>query len=333
MIFSKEHFSNDRELQQLLPTSAALSWEKMEAPLRNAQDDFLLPLMGDTMMADIEAIYEKADADRSAADKRILYLAQKAVANIAFWINFDALNLRITDQGFQRQQSESGNWTGAYKYQEDHLRQNFKNTGLNALDGLMSYLEDHISDYNHYNNSPGYVQAQKSIVHGTSEIEEVYDIHDSRIIFLRLQPVIRNVQALVLQPILGDALYQKLLGWLEDSTSFTDAYTDAKFDDFRKSCCRVVVMKAIIQLLRTTGSITDRGLYFTTIQVMSPGNEVKSPVSDVRLDIAIKDAERACDGYVSRLTAYINTYMVADATGSSLHALDRDNTDKAAFWA
>lgn len=333
MIFSKEHFTNDRELQQLLPTSVALSWEKMEAPLRNAQDDFLLPLMGDTMMTDIETIYSKADADRTAAEKRILHLAQKAVANIAFWVNFDALNLRITDQGFQRQQSESGNWTGAYKYQEDNLRQNFENAGMNALDALMDYLEEHISNFDHYKTSPGYLQAQKSIVHGTSEIEEVYDIHDSRIIFLRLQPVIRNVQELTLRPILGDALYQKLLGWLDDSTSFTDTYTNTQFDDFRKSCCRVVVMKAIIQLMRTTGSITDRGLYFTTIQAERPGNNTDNPVSDMRLNLAVKDAERACDGYVSRLTAYINTYMVEDATGSSLHALDRDNTDKAAFWA
>lgn len=333
MIFSETKWKIDNEIQQIIPTSAALSWNKMQASLRNAQDEYLLVLLGDNMMEKIQEIYEKDPEQRSEKDGKLLYLSQKAVANIAMWTDFDALNLRITDQGFQRQESESGDFTGAYKYQEDNLRNNFKSKGFNALDSVLAFLEENVSDYDAFKSSPAYTVSQKSIVKNTTEIQQIYYIQNSRIIFLRLHPVIEQIEELSLQPILGDDLFAKLQKWLSGDMEWT--YTDITFNDFRMACAKVVIMKAVLSLLRTTGSITDRGLYFEQTQVQTPGNESKTPVSDMRLELAVSDATNAIQEYTAKLMRLISTYMADAAVGNPLHTLDRDNSgcDKKAFWA
>lgn len=333
MIFSEKKWNIDKEIQQIIPTSAALSWNKMQASLRNAQDEYLLVLLGTDMTAKIEEIYAADPLQRSEKDTKLLYLSQKAVANIAMWTDFDALNLRITDQGFQRQESESGDFTGAYKYQEDNLRNNFKNKGFNALDAVLAFLEENVADYDAFKSSPAYTVSQKSLVKNTEEIQQIFYIQNSRIIFLRLHPVIEQVEELSLQPILGDDLFAKLQKWLSGTLQWTN--TDITFDDFRMACAKVVIMKAVLSLLRTTGSITDRGLYFEQTQVQTPGNESRTPVSDTRLELAVADATNAIQEYTARLMRLVSTYMADDAAGNPLHALDRDNSgcERKAFWA
>ena len=122
----------------MVPISTGLSWVRMEPLLRNAQTDYILPLLGEEQTSELDAIYEMRPADRSKTEENALAVAQKAVVNLALWSNFDALSVRISDQGFQRQESDS--WRPAYKYQEDMLRRTFANAGFNAHNQYMESL-------------------------------------------------------------------------------------------------------------------------------------------------------------------------------------------------
>ena len=333
MIYSEDYWKSEGEGKKIVPVSTGLSWVRMEPLLRNAQADYLQPLLGDALNAEIDGIYEMRPGERSADEQKVLTIAQKAVVNLALWSNFDALSIRISDQGFQRQESES--WHPAYKYQEDALRRSFANAGFNAIDQLLSTMEAAPLVWPLFASCPAYTLSQQSVVRNTAEVQEVYDIHSSRLLFLRLQPVMKQMEELALQPILGDKAYAGLQAYLNggDTSVCGQTYVPALWESLRYKCMKVVVMEAILQLLRTTGTVTDRGAYFTAIVASGGGNESAQAVADSRLQLMITDAERARDGYVARLTSWVSVLMPELSAGDPLRVLDRDNTGKAAFFA
>ena len=333
MLYSEDYWKSEGEGKKIVPVSTGLSWVRMEPLLRNAQADYLQPLLGDALNAELDGIYEMRPAERSVAEQNALTVAQKAVVNLALWSNFDALSIRISDQGFQRQESDS--WHPAYKYQEDALRRSFANAGFNAIDQLLQMMEASPTVWPLFATSPAYTQAQQSVVRNTAEVQEVYDIHSSRLLFLRLQPIMRQMEELSLQPILGDKAYAGLQAHLYggDTSVCGHTYTPTLWESLRYRCMKVVVMEAVLQLLRTTGTVTDRGAYFTAIVSTGGGNESAQQTPDNRLQLMISDAERARDGYVARLTTWMKTLMPELSAGDPLRVLDRDNDGKAAFFA
>lgn len=332
MLFTEDHF-RDGEFKMLIPVSTGLTWPRVAPSLAAAEHDYLQPLLGDRLFAELTGIYLRERTTRSKAESEVLLWAKRAVANLALWSHFDALSLRITDQGFQRQQSDD--WTPAYKYQEDALRRQFATEGFNALDSLLVTLEQHTDEFQAFLTSPAWTLHQKSIVRSTAEIQDIYDIHSSRLLFLRMAPVIRQLEELTLQPILGDALYGALRAYLDDGTTTIDGttYTADIWEQLRDRCRKVLVMAAVLQLLRTTGTVTDRGAFFAQTAATGGGNSSEAPVADVRLQLMINDAEKAVKGYTARLTTFVNATMPEAAAGSPLRVFDHDNDDRAAFWA
>ena len=249
MLFTEDNF-RDGELKMLIPVSTGLSWPRLAPSLAAAEHDYLHPLLGDRLHAEIVGIYHMERTSRSKGESEVLLWAKRAVANLAIWAHFDALNLRITDQGFQRQMSDD--WQPAYKYQEDALRRQFANDGFNALDSLLTTLETYKDEFKALFTSPAWTQSQRSLVRSTAEIQDIYDIHSSRIIFLRMMPVMRQIQELTLQPILGDTLYEGLTGWLQNDIREVGGhiYPDNVWDALRDKCRKVMVMAAVLQLLR-----------------------------------------------------------------------------------
>ena len=124
MIFSAKKWSDSDELNKFIPVSAALSFKSVESSLEDAFRLFALPLFGQELSDEIQSFYDNADATQLQLD--LLAECQRAVANLAFWYNYTELNIRITDQGMQRQESD-GSYKQTYKYQEDLLRSSFKN--------------------------------------------------------------------------------------------------------------------------------------------------------------------------------------------------------------
>ena len=111
MFFSSNTWNNGQEMNAIIPVSSALSFDKVQSSLQAADDLYLTPLFGPTLMDTLEAIYTAAatvPGGSAAGDVPLLLrLLQAAEANLAFYTNFDALQLRITDQGFQRQQTDN----------------------------------------------------------------------------------------------------------------------------------------------------------------------------------------------------------------------------------
>lgn len=321
MVFSKEKWNDAAELNQFIPVSAALYFESVQSSLEDAWRLFIIPLLGKPLAEDVVAYYQ--DDERSALQLKVLEECQRAVANLAFWYNYTELNVRISDQGMQRQESE-GSFKQTFKYQEDQLRFSFKNKGFNALDRLIDIFDKNQKDFPLYEQSPAYASRKSAIVRSTSEVDANYFINNSHLIFLRLKPIFKFVEETVLPSVLGYELNKALMVAIKDGD---DKIGDTTTEEFRLRCASFVVLKSIAQLIRQTGSLTDRGLYFAQLNE-GDGNLSARPANKEAALSRVTEVEQQAEAYLSQLMNFIQHYLPAYYKGRQSDVLNRDNNHK-----
>lgn len=330
MIFSAAKWNKGEEISRFLKVSSGLSFDKLEAALRNAFELFIVPLLGDELTGRMVDIYQSG-ADAVADETKVLAVCQRANANLAFWYDFDEINTHITDKGFHRQEAENGTFKPVYKYQENNLRTGFRNKGFNALDELLALLEKHSDLFPEYLKSPACIDSRRAIIKNTGEVNKVYFINDSRIIYLRLHTHFAFAEENILRPALGEQLYAKLLAWLADPPA--DATERLKVEELRLKAAKIIVMNAVKRLMTETGSLTDRGLYFTAITANSDGDENERPVTDNRLSIQIAQVESDAMVYMNNLIRFVRRAFPDDYAGNPQQVFNRDNDHKKTFFA
>lgn len=318
MIFSSAKWNSASEIRPYIPVAKSLAFDVVNAPLRNAFEMFIRPLLGETMTADLISYY--AAATPSDKETRLVQLAQRANAFLAFWYDYAEMNVLITDAGVRRQESETAKTP--YKYQEQALKTGWKEKGFNALDDLLQYLEVNIDTFAHFAESPNYTAAKKDIVRNASDIDTYYFINNSRILYLRLRPHMRTVVNTIVAPRMGDT-YTELLTELVKTTP------DAKFVKLREALVPVVVFYAVSRLIRETGSLTDKGLFFDTQQSTDDANYT-SPATDTNKNMQATMAEGDAISYWKIAERMLKADFGYTATASRVPK--RDNNDKKAFW-
>lgn len=329
MVFSQEKWSNSAELNAFIPVSAGLTWKKVQSSLNDAWRLFIVPLLGDEMADAITRLYESVP--KSSIESKVLNECQCAVANLAFWYNFNELQIRITDQGFQRQESEEGSFTGTYRYQEDQLKANFKAKGFDAIEHLLELLESNLDTFTAFKKAPAYSQSHAGIVRNAREVDGIHYINGSRIIFLRLCPIMRQVETTYLQPLIGQPLYKALREALNKGSNEEKLIDDKPVEELRSKCAEIVVLRSLAQLIRFTGSLTDRGLYFASYM----GSEGLATAPAASEEIARQAAllEARCASYEPLLLSYIRSEFSGYFGGDKSEVFHRDNDGKTSFWA
>lgn len=323
MIYSEEKWNNAGEIKAFVKVSGSLSFKVMSTPLREALELFIVPLVGEEMAGRLQEVY--AATERRAEEQRALELAQRANAYLALWYDFDEINTRITDAGFQRQESENGSFTQAYKYQEDNLRNNFRNKGWNAVDSLLDYLEANVRLFPEYEKAPAHEVRSSDLVKSTAEVDSFYCINHSRIIFMRLQNHFRFVTQMVLPSVIGQSLFERLNANLAASE-------DGGLEKLRRQTLGFVVLSAVKRLMAETGSVTDRGLYFKSV-TDKEGNERVQPVDDSRLSLQLDNIQCDIDRYQAALERYVKRYFPDGYKGGRKDVFTRDNDHKSIFFA
>ena len=107
---------------------------------------------------------------------------------------------------------------------------------------------------------------------------------------------------------------------------------DTTYRELRARCAKFVVFKACAQLVRETGSLTDRGLYFSTVETGKEGTETSQPAEWDRAARLAASYEQNAARYSSALTIFIQQYVPDLFTGHEADVLRRDNNHKRTIW-
>lgn len=331
MLFSSFKWNNGKEISPYVPASASLSFDKVEHALGSAENMFLLTLLGRQMLARLQRIYDgrgSSDTETKKTEDQALEIAQRAEATLAFWWHFDALNLRVSDQGFQRQQSDD--WSPAFKYQEDRMRENFKQQGFNALDALVDFLSHNISVFDEFQHSDAYVKRQHATVKNREEAERYVSLGHSTIAFLRLEQEFTMASGSELQAAMGADMYEKYCSWMANPSTYPG--TEVSLEQLRKECVPVVVFAAAKRLLERTGTYTERGLYFEAVVSAAQTNQTTTPASERQIGDRLGHINRDLQHAQSILKSFLRHHfddIYSDDPGNII----RNNDDHTGFFA
>lgn len=330
MIFSEEKWSNADEIRPYIGASTALSFDTLHASLQNAFGLFIRPLVGDKLVTKLVEIYDSvtdiSTIKEETADKnlKLLYLAQRSNAFLAFWYDYDEFQMLIGDSGVKRQESDQAKTP--FKYQEQSLKDGWKNKGFDALDKLLYFLEKNLSDFEDFKESEYYTESLNSIVRNTLEVNNYYTINNSRLIFLRLKTHFRVIEDTIISSRLGSQFYDSFKEEIAKETP------EGKYEKLRKLLIPVVVFYSVGRLIKETGSITDKGLFFQTLKGGEDSYQSLSPVTDERLISQANRAEADAISYWLSVERYLNKEFNITATHNK-KIPNRNNNGKKSFWA
>jgi hypothetical protein len=323
-------FKNTNEIKAILPIGVGNDFNRYKPHIENAENRYIKPVLGFDMYEALLLLYGTEESQEPSDDEKLrrelLSKIQFATIHLAFFVGFDFLNISVTDAGFQRIETERTK--GLYKYQEDSLKAFFAETGYNALDDVLVFLEQNIDSFEEFMNSENFNKLITSFLPNVKTVEEIpFNIHRSNLIFLALQPALSFIEDTAIRTVLGEAIYNTVKE--EMGNDVTDAKVLALLPYIRKP----LIYLASAMLMEETGAtLYDKGLYFEKNEDQQRAKVVKAPATEERIAVLVNRNRLIGNNYLEMLKAFLleNWEEYSGQTGS---AFKRDNYEKKTFFA
>ena len=334
MFFSTSEATFLVEVQKYITASSSTSKDRLWPFVEAAERKYILPVLGNDSYNDLQLFYNArgswssgsiGSGEDTVKTRELLRLVQLSEINLAYFIGFDLLNARISDQGFQR--AETDNFKGVYKYQEENIRSYFKNTGFNGLDDVLQYLEDNIEYFPEWEDSEAFTLRKTSFIKDTKTFNRICDIGNSRLIFLRLQPFIQQVLDIDIKLLLGNTIWTNLNSELAKNNPAADYVALAA--ELQKP----LAFLSVALLVKNTGTLTEKGLFFEGKMSGFPDNTTSSPASEGTGAQGYTYYRSTGEQYLEALRKYLRDNNFAGYTGITGSVYSRDNDHKKTFFA
>jgi hypothetical protein len=323
-------FKTINEIKTILPIGVGNDFNRLKPHIENAENRFIKPLLGFDMFNALVTLYNAEESQEPEEDeilrRDLLEKIQFATIHLAYYIGFDFLNISVTDAGFQR--IETDRTKGLYKYQEDAIKSFFAETGFNALDDILTFLELNIDSFEEFMTSENFNKLITSFLPTVKVIEEIpFNIHRSNLIFLALKPSIAYIEDTAIRKVLGETIYGTVK--TEMANEVVDVKVRVLLDYIRKP----LIYLASAMLMEETGAtLGDKGLYFAKNEDQQRAKTVKAPSADAQIAVMVTRNRRIGNDYLEMLKAHLlaNWPEYSGQTGS---AYKRDNNGKKTFFA
>lgn len=322
------------EIRKYVPVSAATSFGNISAFIQSSEVNYIIPLIGMDLYAQVLAYYTKpatlpdgvTELNKSKFDTLIEY-AQRALINLTYYSGFDFINTIMNDAGFHRQESDTEK--GLYKYQEDAVKSGFRNNGFNALDTMLGYVESNITTFPHFKTSTNYTLRKQSIIPNTQAFDAIFDINNSRLVYLKVSRFISQVEDFDMSALLGASLFALVKA--EIIKDEPDAKIKALIPYLQRPLAYLAVSRASFQLGM---NVTDKGLFFESQASTLLNSAVSTPLTDQQYYALAVKTEKTGNEYLELLRGYLmankTDYPLYVSPGGS--PLIRDNKTKNTTW-
>jgi hypothetical protein len=244
---------------------------------------------------------------------------------LAYFSGFDFLNVSVSDQGFQRIESERTK--GLFHYQEENLKKYFGNAGFNGLDDVLVFLEENIELFHEFKYKENYTVLKESFLPTVNVIEKIpFNIHGSRLIFLALRPMIAYVEDTDIRKVIGETIYQEI------KTEMVKDDPSTKVKNILPYIRKPLIYLSSALLMEETGATLDeKGLFFEAIDPTYRGEKKKEPSKENRIAAMIARNRRIGLDYLETLKRFLSKNW-DDYSGKTGRVFNRDNTGKKTFW-
>ncbi|MGB4776419.1 MAG: DUF6712 family protein [Daejeonella sp.] len=285
-----------------VPANTSFSWELIKPFILQAENTYVLPLLGATFYADLSAI----GAPTGKALELITRL-EHAISNIAFWMYLPVGNVQISDSGVQI--ITTGDRKTAFEWQLNQVMASVSNLGMNGLDSTIDYLETNAADFNTYKTSDTRTANTTYFINNAPQFDDCYHINRSRLTFACFWPIIKQVEDEQITAAMGGE-YTALKTRLA-STDPVSAADKKLLKVVRNAIAYATIAKALPQL---AVEISPLGLSANYLSMINNVN-YKTPASDYRVQLLLSHVKETAAGYFSEIPLLLPGYTPADDGG------------------
>lgn len=285
--------------------------ETLDGYIATAVDDFIKPVIGDALWAEMETAY--AENDLTAAQQQLLPYLQRPLAHFAYYLYACDGGLIVDDAGIGTH--ESGNSKVPYKWQVLSYKKTRLANAWSAVNTLLKYLWEHKTDFDSWVDAEERIDLWRGIVWDVNKWNKIRAI-DGYGTLWALKAYTKAAVETDITAELGDDFAEEILTWLEDGT------TDADLEALRPMLERCVVFKSIYRAAHDLPlEITAKGIYINEVDSTVQNEET----SKVALD-KLSRLTTTCDAEYQLSLTKLKKHL--DSTASLTKYTTYFNSDK-----
>jgi hypothetical protein len=304
------------EVRKVVPINALTSFDTISPYLIKAEKYFLLPILGDNFYNEALNLQE---------DENLHEKIRECVVNYAFYDGFDMLNVQYDDTGFRRSSKE----IALYRYQENNLKNKFKDDAYNSLESLLEFLQRKIDVYTEFKDSIYYLESKGSLFPSTMSFFTVCPISSSRLVFLKVASMFQRAIDFDIIPILGKDLFNEVINELTQDGGNANVLELLPY--IRKALAYSSVAKGLLEFGM---SFTEKGLLVESQNISVSNTEAPSAE---KLDVIYRHYSSTADSYKAMLLEYLRDNAIRypaflQTNQTNINPFSRSNGGKKTVW-
>jgi hypothetical protein len=283
-------------VQEFVNSAASLTLDQLKSPIQDAEEAFIVPVLGRELYDDLCTAYEPVSSALSGPGKLLLPYLQKAISFFAMALWVPEGMVKVDGDGIHIVSNDT--MKTAFQWQTDKLELNYLNKGYNAIESLYAYLERNKDDFPTWTSSTAYSESRELFVPNAYLFNAHFYINGSRRLFMRLRPTIKKVEDFYIKATLGEEYFNELKA--------TIAVADPVEEDqivilyIRNALTQLAIAKAVKEGLL---DVNADGVF---INIFNSGTQVKQPVEgEYRYQYA-HTCHQDGENYLTQLRKYLN---------------------------
>lgn len=275
------------DLRQYLDVNKHFDFSKILIYIKRVERKYVQRLVGHDQYL---ALCQETATDGIVFEVRELF--REAVANYALVMHLPILNSKVTNSGTrtsENEQSRASDW----KEVRDLMRTCLA-AANEAVDEALELMEDNADSFSAWVDTSAYTVFSEMFVKHTRTFNDYFFINNSRVTFLALRPIMKEIQERYLRPVLKEC-YEGLLG--ANSGDMLQA----------KEYAQGAVVALSIAMVSETGAflLTSTGLFRYSEEL--PWEKYTNALSDEKLEKLRKSRQNAGEEYLKKLKAELKS--------------------------
>lgn len=313
-----------------------MSFKNMEQHISNAEEQYIVKVLGAAQLAEVQDAYTADPSPAiSAPLAALLTKCQNAIRELALYIGLPKLNLRISDLGVMK--SDSQDYVSSSGGEMYFARLQYLIDGYKALDALYKFLEENKADYPLWTGATVYTQYKSLLVNTTELFSSFVNAVDNRWLFSKLIPQQKNVERMRVRPALGAEFFDDLKSGFADGSLSSDeeellvdiqnaialyTYADALTDPTVRELIRVMNATTADELSNKGTLSTDYAKQYEALA------ELKRDEAGALINAVIKKLNETATDVLFPLFYSSDLYVgPATSTTSNIQHYDNDNSE------
>lgn len=289
------------QIQTALAITKGYSFDKIKPFITRAEYD-IKSLIGEAFYDELDSYINAEPFTEDKTQQAVIDRLQVIIANWAFYYGFNVLNTQFSNTGMHRIENE--NKKPLFQRQEVALKNNFKEAAEQLTDELLEFLEKNATNYSTWTNSEAYTLLKRNYINSTNKFNEIYNIGNSRSLFLKLRSMQNIIEDLQVVPVIGKDLHKAMKTAIKADNLTTEQKNLLPY--IQKAVAHYTIAQGGI---RIAAEISSRGFYHTELDSSGDNPTQKSKEKGDLLTRILTEARETGDAYARSLKQFLENNL------------------------